>query len=288
MSHSSRRDFLRTTAWSAAALAGLSCAGLPALAASELAAKTEPDAKPGNAGPSKKKGVCGGTHAPNGLLALKVAWFYTWGSTLNQQPPKGVEWIPQIFPHTKEDIQASCQRIKKQGFRTLLGYNEPDHPHQGNITVEKAVENWPFLEDTGAKLISPAVTWAPNKWMKDFMAAAKEKKFRIDAVGIHWYGAPHAEAFMKYVEAAHKDYDKPIWITEFAVQERKKGAPSKITAAEVLKFQQAVLPELEKLDWIERYCWYNPHKLASENTGFSCLLDDSGGLTELGRYFAAL
>lgn len=180
--------------------------------------------------------------------------------------------------------------VKAAGYKTLLGFNEPDHPGQGNLSVDKAVEAWPKLMATGLRLISPGVTWAPNAWMKNFMRQAEERKFRIDAVAIHWYGMPDPDAFLKYVTNAHKDYGRPIWVTEFGVNDKRASAenPSKVTSKEVIRFLREVLPALEKLPWVERYCLYAPHHPNNAKNGSSCLFDDKGKLTDVGEFFAAV
>ena len=64
-----------------------------------------------------------------------------------------------------------------------------------------------------------------------------------------------------------------------------KSEPIK-NACERLNFACKVLPEQERLDWAHRYCWYAPHKTGDPRAGSSCLLDDEGKPTALGRYFA--
>ncbi len=274
--HPTRRDFVH-------ALAATACGwilGAQPLHAAGRSAKA-----------SVKKGACGGIRGIPGLTKLRAKWYYNWGAKPPEPaPPATIEWVPIIFPHGVDKIAGDCQRVKAAKCKVLLGYNEPDHRGQGNISVEVAVKHWPTLMETGIKLVSPAVTWAPNKWMRDFMKQAKEKNLRIDAVAIHWYGAPNAKAFLDYVNAAHQLYGKPIWITEFAAQDKQatKDRPCRFTNRDVLRFMREVLPELEKLDWVERYCWYTPHRLADVRTGPSCLLDDASELTALGEYFASV
>ena len=60
---------------------------------------------------------------------------------------------------------------------------------------------------------------------------------------------------------------------------------NKHSKEDVLKFMQAVLPQLEKLDYVERYAWF----IAEENNpklGTSALFDLKGNLTELGEFYA--
>ena len=109
-------------------------------------------------------------------------------------------------------------------------------------------------------------------------------------MAIHWYGMPNPDAFLSYVTNARKDYARPIWITEFGVNDKHATAdkPSKITPKEVLRFLGVVLPALEKLPWVERYCLYGPHQPSNPKNGFSCLFADDGKLTEVGEYFASV
>ena len=277
MTHYSRRQILRDTVF-----------GTVALMTGRLALAAPAGAKA--ADKVRKKGVCGGIHGAAGLAALKPGWFYSWGITNNIKPPAGVEWVPQIFPHSKDDIGKCCERVKAGGYKILMGFNEPDHPGQANMSVEKAVENWPKLMATGLRLISPGVTWAPNGWMKKFMREAEARKFRIDAVSIHWYGMPNADAFLSYVNQAHKDYGRPVWVTEFGINDKRATAekPSKVTAQDVIRFLRVVLPAMEKLPWLERYCLYGPHHANSAKNGTSCLFGDDGKLTDVGEYFASV
>jgi hypothetical protein len=272
MTHCSRRKVLQTTTLATAFLA------TERLAAAPLLRKI------------RKKGVCGGIHGTAGLAALNPAWFYTWNIRTKIQPPLGVEWLPQIFPHDRENIAKSCRIVKEDGHKILLGYNEPDHPGQGNISVETALKHWPDLMATGMRLISPGAAWAPRPWMKEFMRQADARKFRIDAVAIHWYSMPDPNAFLSYVENAYKDYGRPIWITEFGVNDKKAtdANPTKVTPGEVIGFLKVVLPALEKLPWVERYCLYAPHHPKNPKNGTSCLFTEDGKLTEVGEYFAKL
>ena len=67
----------------------------------------------------------------------------------------------------------------------LLSYNEPDHGEQSNVTVERAVEEWPRHLATGLRLGSPATT--DFAWLYRFMDECRSRNYRVDFVAIHAY-----------------------------------------------------------------------------------------------------
>lgn len=85
------------------------------------------------------------------------------------------------------------------------------------------------------------------------------------------------------MEAIHKAYDLPLWITEFACQtsESSKSDPKKFSQQEVNQFIAEVTRWMEKTPWVQRYAWH------SSGEGTSCLYDDSGkSLSATGKTYA--
>ncbi len=186
-------------------------------------------------------------------------------------------------PQFVENIAAAA---KKEGTKELLGFNEPDQAKQANMSLEKALAAWPILEKTGLRLGSPACVHPDNEWMKAFMEGVKKRQLRVDFVCIHSYGKPDARAFLNRLEAIHRLYRKPIWITEFAIGDwqAKSPAGNKFKPEEVLRFMEDVLPQLDKLDFLERYAWF-PADSGSNALGTSALWDADGKLTRLGECY---
>ncbi|HEX5791530.1 MAG TPA: glycoside hydrolase family protein [Luteolibacter sp.] len=247
-----------------------------------------------------KKGACLITGKANAgvwkdkVAALKPFWHYSWGGELPGKEPVGVEFVPMIWGcgAVDEKFSAYLKRVergaKEAKSRCLLGFNEPDGEKQANMPVERALQAWPKLMDTGLRLGSPATVHPDNEWMKSFMKQAAEKKYRVDFVCMHWYGGPNAAGLIKKLEQVHQLYGKPIWITEFAVADwnAKTRAANKHSPETVLRFMKEVLPQLDKLDYVERYAWFS----ASEDSaplGPSALFRADGTLTELGKAYAA-
>ena len=232
---------------------------------------------------STKKGIglsTHDTHWAQEVAASKVAWVYTWGQEQPADLPSGVEFVPMVW----SDKVADSLNLPKDA-KEVLGFNEPDMADQSHMTVDRAVDEWSILEKTGLPLGSPAPAWWSTQWMKDFMAQADTKPLRVDFVCVHWYNVPNPQFFLDTIDKIHDAYHKPIWITEFAVGLFGKNKPT-FTAQQTADFMRAVVPELEKRDYVQRYAWF-PARASSKHLGSSALFNDDGSLTDLGKLYAS-
>lgn len=223
---------------------------------------------------------------------LNAHWHYSWGNELKEYEPTNVEYVPMFWgKNVEEETLVYLKQLKADGkIEYLLGFNEPDSEKQANMTVDQAIDLWPKLETVGVSLGSPAVVGNPSdsEWLKDFMSKAEAKELRVDFVCMHSYGGLNADAFIAKVKEAYDMYGKPIWITEFAVGDWNATSPAdnKYTAAQVLSFMKEVLPQLDKLDYVHRYAWYNA-KTEDAPLASSILFDENDQLTALGEYYAS-
>ncbi|BDS07222.1 RNA polymerase [Oceaniferula spumae] len=268
----SRRDLLRLSILASLAPVGTSFAA-PSSTGSD---------KKGLAIAVKKKGW------DEKLRKLNCKWFYSWGAKIPEGVPAGVDFKPMIWGYwgDKAGLAKTGQKIKEAGIKELLGFNEPDRKNQANMSVEKALRVWPLLMETGLRLGSPACVHPDDDWMKAFMAGVKKKGLRVDFVTVHSYGGPNANELEKRLRRIQKMYNKPLWITEFAVGDWNAKTPqtNKHKPEKVLKFMEAILPKLNKMDFIERYAWYNVGQ-NSTPLGTSALLGGKGKLTRLGECY---
>ncbi len=213
----------------------------------------------------KKKGVSAWKF--NGVTAAmsdaEVGWFYTWASGKQQiQPPAGVEFVPMIWgPGSVTD--AELNQAKSQGT-TLLGFNEPDMAGQANMTVAKALELWPRLQSTGMRLGAPAVAYGGDVaggWLDRFMKGAADRDYKVDFIPLHWYGADFdatraTEQLRGYLQATHNRYNKPIWLTEYALIDFSTGTPRYPTPAQQAAFVKKSTAMLQGLSFVQRYAWF--------------------------------
>ncbi len=240
---------------------------------------------------SRKKGfgigVTKNADWSNRLQALDVKWFYTWGSDMAEHIPAGIEFVPMVWDR-KKCTDEVIKRLVGEGHDTLLGFNEPDHGRQANLSVEEALKLWPRLMDSGMRLGSPGAVHPSGEWMTAFMEQATHRGYRVDFICVHSYMGDNPKHFLKWLEKIHKLYKRPLWITEFAVADWKaKGdKPNRYSPEDVFKFMEAVLPKLEKLDYVERYAWFSSPK-PKPAVKPSVLFNPDGTLNQLGRLYAS-
>jgi hypothetical protein len=238
---------------------------------------------------SDKKGVgLADLNASARITALNVAWYYTW----KPQPIQGApmeKFVPMIWGgrHFKDDLSAMHARGK---VPALLGFNEPNMVQQANMSVDEAIRLWPQLESLADRLGSPAPSGILGPWFERFYGLVIRKGLKMDFMTVHIYGPPDAKRFLDKLDAVYKKYKLPIWITEFAVSDwkAKKPGTNPYSEEDVLAFMKAVLPELEKRSYVERYAWFGAGKYPNEHEQLrtSRLFEKDGTLTSLGIYYS--
>jgi len=212
------------------------------------------------------------------IRSLNPNWYYTWGTTA----VLGLESIP-FTP-----MCWGAKSVSKFGVPVpvLLGFNEPDGAAQSNLTPQQAMSLWPKLEEASSRLGSPAMAGNASKagsWLETFVNFNP----KFDFVCVHWYAPPNAESFLKQIDAIYVKYQKPIWITEFAVADWAGKHPGGYDVNLVSQFMKDACAGLESRDFVERYTW-KTRTLSDANLGTSSLFNDDGSLTALGATYAAL
>ena len=236
---------------------------------------------------ANKKGAAGQGNE-TALKASGVSWTYNWKPAPVAAIPSGVEFVPMIWG--KRDLPA----IGQVKGKVLLGFNEPDREKQAHLTVEEALELWPQLAATQMWLGSPAPAGGgarPGGWLDRFMTGAKEKGLRVDFICLHWYGENYdpdaaTKSLKAHLTAVHERYQKPVWLTEFALSNHGKGAPA--TVAEQQAFMAKALPMLDALPFVERYGWFVFGAKKKEKPEQWFLLAPDGGLSDLGKTYSTV
>lgn len=257
---------------------------------------TAPSATSAQTTPSRKKGFCTLVRDDqiwlDKIKALNAKWFYSWGPIRPQEVPEGVEFTPMIWGKYNAKRPVLLERLaaahRRGEIRHLLGFNEPDGRDQSNLSVEEAISLWPNLMKTGVPLASPSCIHPDRDWMRAFMEEVDQRDLRVDYVCVHSYAGTNVNGLVNRLERIHKMYGRPIWITEFAVGDwtAKSAAKNKHSTAQVGSFMRAILPKLEKLDYVHRYAWYSASP-DSAPLGTSALFEKDGSLTELGKIYRA-
>ncbi|MGK5677994.1 sigma-70 family RNA polymerase sigma factor [Actinoplanes sp. URMC 104] len=241
---------------------------------------------------SKKKGVgvWEFADAKPALDDVGAGWYYNWSSTNRTMPgPADVEFVPMIWG--KANVTAATLAEAKKEGDELLGFNEPDMDGQAKMSVDEALAAWPRLEANGQRLGSPAVAYGgdtPGGWLDRFMTGAKQKGYRVDFITLHWYGSDFSAAavdqFLGYVDAVHKRYNKPIWVTEYGLM-NFGGTPKYPTQAQLVTFINGSTKGMQKRSYVERYAWFGLPAVG-DSVDFG-LYKDGDSPTEAGKAYKA-
>ncbi|HMP30470.1 MAG TPA: glycosyl hydrolase [Saprospiraceae bacterium] len=233
-----------------------------------------------------KKGVSSAT------IELNSTWKYLWNntgaSTINR------EFAPMSWGAGGANSDAVIELYKTKYKSThVMGFNESDNCNDQSGRFNNlcqpavAVGFYKNLMKTGLRLVSPNCREeAPFGWLKQFHDIASAQDVRIDVIGVHWYdwgsnpvNSPNADPvmvfnrFKSYLDRVYALYKLPIWISEFNANPNRSSATN-------LEFMKLALPYLESLDYVERYCWYQP------NSGVANYYQSDGtSLTAVGLFY---
>jgi hypothetical protein len=234
------------------------------LAAAEPAGEPKPSPKKGFGLPESKG--FGAAH----LEALKVGWYYNWGN--KTALTTRATFVPMVYSGKRTAPAANAEHV--------LGFNEPDHPNQANMTVLEALEAWPTVTAKARYAIAPAM--AGNPVTGDWLPAFLKAKPKVDAIAVHWYKGADARKFIADLKAIHEAYGKPLWVTEYCPQTSatSEQQPDRFTPAQVADFIAETSTWMEQTEWVQRYAWHHP------KAGTCRLFDDDGKLTATGKAYA--
>jgi len=234
----------------------------------------------GSSGSAPYKGVANSPAAQ--LAALGATWCYNWGISPESSDCADPLFVPMIWG-TKSDVTTAFKAVQKAGYKTVLGFNEPNKSDQANMTVDQAIALWPTLTaDPNIRVGSPAVSDDGRSWLESFMTEVKAQGLRVDFIAMHWYGWNSGSCTASQLEGAvnwASKWSLPVWITEFGCM--GSSDPDDQT---VLKFFNDAVAMLKKHAQVERYAWYpwNDH-----NHLYSADANNVQVMTDLGKAFAA-
>ena len=229
------------------------------------------------------------------LAEIDFGWYYNWmpeplWKAANMSGASNAEFVPMIWG-AADATAATMEKIAASSSKYLLGFNEPDHTNQANLTVQQAIDLWPLLMSTGKILGSPGTTTAetlgPNSWLGQFMDQASAKGYRVDFIAVHYYSDnPDVDAFKSFLEAVHAQYNKPIWVTEWALVDWMDQ--DKFSVEQLSVFANEAIQMMDDLSFVERQAWFGFYDGGDGWHINTELANHDGSLTELGSLFASL
>ncbi|HVX94654.1 MAG TPA: glycoside hydrolase family protein [Polyangia bacterium] len=285
-----RRLFIALLCLGAAACGGGSDASFPS---SDVDGDTWSGTWTGEApktSPCKRGIAWPGASATNAQLETGLSWWYDWTPSYTASAD-GVVFAPMIWG-TKDLPAAKAEAAIKDGAQFLLGFNEPNHMEQANLSASTAASLWPQMEEIAAKkglaLVSPAVNYCgddrtktgpcqntnPVDYLRDFFQHCRG--CRVDYVAVHWYNCDGAS--LKSYLAQFKQFNRPIWVTELAC-----AYGGDATTAGQEKYMREAVPILEADPDVFRYAWFSADSLPAAK-----LLDATGAPTPLGLTYLSL
>ncbi|CCO34315.1 putative serine-rich protein C13G6,10c [Rhizoctonia solani AG-1 IB] len=188
--------------------------------------------------------------------------YFTWSpQSWVTPPPTELEFVPQLWGQRDAQLFSSvvnATSIAANGWKNILGMNEPQIPDQANMSAQDGVNLWKTrlepLKASGVRLGSPATASGPSGkiWMQDFFSLCAGA-CTVDFVALHWYGNIASE-FIAYLEDFHSTFQRPIWVTEYSCQNFVNGA--QCTYDEIVEFLNTTQTFMDQTPWVERYAWF--------------------------------
>jgi hypothetical protein len=211
---------------------------------------------------ASKKGWCG--WSASNVQMTNSTWHYDWGTgaTTDQYSEYvPMRWGGAATPWT--DIKG------KTNSTHVIGFNEPDHTDQSNLTLQQMIDMWPEMMRTGMRVGSPS--WA-NPWsgfggnLFDFIAKCDQLNYRVDYITLHCYwGGKSPQGWYDDLKYIHDVTGRPLWITEWNnganwTTEWWPDADRTLTtnnAAKQLSDLKGILQVLDTASFVERYSIYD-------------------------------
>ena len=255
---------------------------------------------------STKRGVCENHLAQDDFRALApgVSWYYNWHFETKDTPPSdaAMEFLPMAWGDRPESVEGLDHYLQESNTkpRVVLAINEPNLKGQSFISPEQTAALYKKIKDVADRyqlsvvgpnmsLGSPtdssitAMDPIENKqvtytFMVPFLKAFDYflGKVKTPALGLHTYGELGE---MKWaVESMHKEFNCPIWVTEYACWHASDDAAEREYLIQATDF-------LERTPYVQGYAWF---KERADNTKISLLAPEPGKLTPLGEAYVAL
>lgn len=166
-------------------------------------------------------------------------------------------YVPMVWGYN-EGWKERVREVDKPNNKYILGFNEPNHQGQSNLTPAEAAAAWHVVEQAanGSKIVSPAA--APCgahcngntiEWFDEFFSILCENETtspcRVDYLATHHYSCNPA-ATMKHLKDLYDRYGLKIWLTEFACPK------SEYDMEQLEAYMKPLLDMLEDADYVFR------------------------------------
>ncbi len=228
-----------------------------------------------------KRGMSGSE--PTALT--RSSWFYDWGA--GAESTEDYEYVPMRHNRWWDGWDNINSRTNTA---SMLGFNEPDHADQSDLSTEIAIEMWPEYMKSGLRVGSPAPDNLNGWWLAEFLEKADSLNYRVDFVATHMYWEnqdPYNLANYIADLCKNKYGGRPMWITEwnnganwtherwpdakgpqrdadFNIIYKENGTTTEVArphteanSAKQCEWLGKALDAFDKCDWLERHAFFN-------------------------------
>lgn len=259
-----------------------------------------------------KKGVCANARDMAAALDpadLNLGWYYDWGpqsikelreeskTQITNTKFDDLEFVPMVWGEPSVAFSKIFDKVKAQGYKYMLAYNEPDLKVEANVTPSTTIRRWDyeFIANKGnMRLGSPATsvfhTWS-DWWSEFWNGLSANSKNQMSFMALHsyqksWSGAKSAQQYLQNVDEVYETYHKPIWITEFAFWKYDKNDVE--GCKKVQEFMKIVCKGLNERPYVERYAWFCPDYNSTAASSSSIYEYSTGKITDIGKIYAQI
>jgi hypothetical protein len=186
---------------------------------------------------------------------IKADWYYSWGP-LSSADLTDFEFVPMKW-NAKSFSDANWTDILNHKDATqVLGFNEPDQAEQSNMTVDKQIELWPKILESGLRVGAPAFAGNYTQ-LYEFIDRCDALNYRVDFIPIHLYMESTAQTFYNKCKEVYDRTKRPIWITEFNYGgDWTSGKPTDAVVATKIA---EIIQKFDTARIIERYAVFDFH-----------------------------
>ena len=223
------------------------------------AGSSTPTGSSGGSSGSKRGLVYNNAALTEAFAGKGMSWAYNWGNAAGGSLASGLEYVPQLWG------KGSVGSWNPSGAKSLLSFNEPDHPDQSNIDPATAaklhIQYMNPKASSDVRIGSPAVTngngldssgryWGLD-WLIQFFDHCNGQ-CKVDFIAFHWYGdASQTQYFKNHIANVTSHAQSwgvnNLWMTEF----QPSGS-----AQQQADFLTDTLPWLDSQPQIERYAYF--------------------------------
>lgn len=241
-----------------------------------------------------KKGSSTSEVTGNFVSKYKSSHYYNWKtspsgsvSATHHQPM----WWNNRQDRTQSVLLLRAEWAVSDVPKYLLGFNEPNHSTQANMSVTSALNEWSRAEQVNLPLLGPQHDWAWGSWYTSFFDQADAKGFRIDEGGGHIYPTSSSVGYDSFSNGVSDGYNaqngRVQWVTEWNWV--NWGGAATWTADELYSVVAETLWRYENNGWLKRHEFF-AFSRSWPNGAPGALEDDRSGQNDailpLGRLYS--